>query len=98
MFWADRIAEEIEKRFGKPKEPLVIRDEKTTSGWAHVGSMRSAAMHGVIAEALTDKGVSNTYFFESNDFDAMDGIPLYLEGKGYEQYLGKPLRDIPAPV
>ena len=32
MFWADRIAGEIQKRFGTPDKPLVIRDEKTVSG------------------------------------------------------------------
>jgi lysyl-tRNA synthetase class 1 len=100
MFWADRIAGEIEKRFAaeiKSGKPLVIRDEKTTSGWAHVGSMRSAAMHGVISEALDDKGIPNTYYFEFNDFDAMDGIPAYLSQETYRPYLGTPLRDIPAP-
>src|SRR3989344_5393679 len=97
MFWSDRIASEIKERFKNEKKPLVIRDEKTTSGWAHVGSMRSAAMHGVISEVLTDFEVANIYYFESNDFDAMDGIPVYLPQEKYKQYLGVPLKDIPAP-
>ena len=97
MFWADKKAAEIKEHFKSEKNPLVIRDEKTTSGWAHVGSMRSAAMHGVIAEALNDLNVANVYYFESNDFDAMDGIPVYLDEETYKPYLGMPLRDIPAP-
>lgn len=95
MFWADRIAEEVIKERGKG--PLVIRDEKTMSGYAHIGSMLSAAMHGVISEALSAKGIKNTYFFEFNDMDAFDSIPVYLEGKGLEPHLGKSLRDVPAP-
>ncbi len=95
MFWADRIAEEIVKTRGN--KPLVIRDEKTMSGYAHIGSMLSAAMHGVVSEALTDRGAENTYFFEFNDMDALDGIPVYLEGKGLEEHLGKSLRDVPSP-
>lgn len=96
MFWADRIAGEVVARFGKGG-PVVIRDEKTMSGYAHIGSMLSAAMHGVIAEALDDAGVKNTYYFEFNDMDAFDGIPVYMEGKGLEPHLGKSLRDVPSP-
>ena len=59
MFWADKIAEEIEKKFGK-QAPVLIRDEKTVSGRVHVGSMRGVAIHGAVHEALTDRGVTNT--------------------------------------
>ena len=103
MFWADRIAGEIEKKFslpaqaGKAQNPLVIRDEKTVSGRVHVGSMRGAAIHGVIHEALTEKGVPNNFIWEHNDFDPMDDIPVYLDRAVYEEYLGKPLYTIPSP-
>ena len=46
MFWADRIAEEILKRFEtdiSEGKPILIRDEKTLSGRVHVGSM---PLHG----------------------------------------------------
>ncbi len=97
MFWADRIAGEIEKKFGKTKEPLLIRDEKTVSGRVHVGSMRGAAIHGVMHEVLTEKGVPNTFVWEHNDFDPMDDIPVYLDRAVYEEHLGKPLYKIPSP-
>ncbi len=96
MFWADRIAQEVMNRFG-PKGPVVIRDEKTMSGFAHIGSMLSAAMHGIIGEALADRNVPNTYYFEFNDMDAFDGIPVYLAGKNLEPHLAKSLRDVPSP-
>lgn len=97
MFWADRIAGEIEARFGKPQEPLLIRDEKTLSGRVHVGSMRGVAIHGVIHEALGEKGLPSVFKYEFNDFDPMDGIPSYLPQEAYEQYLGLPLKNIPSP-
>ncbi|OGC80101.1 lysine--tRNA ligase [Candidatus Adlerbacteria bacterium RIFCSPLOWO2_01_FULL_51_16] len=96
MFWADRIAQDIEKRFGKSAS-LLIRDEKTVSGRVHVGSMRGVAIHGVVSEALADIGIQNTFKYELNDFDPMDDIPTYLPREKFEQYLGKPLRDIPSP-
>ncbi|MDO8518442.1 MAG: lysine--tRNA ligase [bacterium] len=103
MFWADRIAGEIEKKFGLPaqagktKKPLLIRDEKTVSGRVHVGSMRGAAIHGVVHEVLIEKGVPNSFTWEHNDFDPMDDIPVYLDRAVYEEHLGKPLYTIPSP-
>lgn len=96
MFWADRLAGEIEKKFGKGK-PVLIRDEKTVSGRVHVGSMRGVAIHGSVSEALTDAGVQNEFLWEHNDFDPMDDVPVYLDRGVYEPYLGKPLCDIPSP-
>ena len=95
MFWADRLAAEIIARFGTGK-PILIRDEKTPSGRVHVGSMRGVAIHGVIHEALTEKGVPNVFKYEINDMDPMDGFPEYLPEE-FRQYMGKPLRSVPSP-
>ncbi len=97
MFWADRIAGEIEARFGAKAGPLLIRDEKTLSGRVHVGSLRGVAIHGLVSEVLSEKGVTNVFKFEFNDYDPMDGIPSYLDQAHYEQYLGMPLKNIPSP-
>lgn len=96
MFWADRIAKEASERFGAQGTPILIRDEKTPSGRVHVGSMRGVAIHGAVAEALTDTGVAHTFKYEFNDMDPMDGFPEYLP-ESFRQYMGKPLRSIPSP-
>jgi lysyl-tRNA synthetase, class I len=92
MFWADRIAGEVRKRFGAGK-PILVRDEKTPSGRVHVGSMRGVAIHGAIAEALGSSGV---FKYEFNDLDPMDGFPEYLP-ESFREHMGKPLRNIPSP-
>ena len=66
MFWADEISAEAKKRANGAA--IVIRDEKTVSGRVHVGSMRGAAIHGVIHETLEAEGVVNTFLWEHNDF------------------------------
>ena len=96
MFWADKIAEEIEKKFGNAN-PILIRDEKTVSGRVHVGSMRGVAIHGAVHEALAGRGVKNTFKYELNDFDVFDSIPDYLPREKFEKYLGMMLRDVPSP-
>lgn len=98
MFWADRIAEDIRAtRTPKNGVSFVIRDEKTLSGRVHIGSMRGVAIHGVIAEVLTELGVQNEYKYELNDFDPFDAIPGYLNATAFTEYLGKPLYTVPSP-
>ena len=100
MFWADTIANEVERRYKEviaAGDPIVIRDEKTASGQVHVGSLRSAALHAIVADILRDRGHNVEFYFEINDFDPMDGIPGYLDAAVYEKYMGHPLFTIPSP-
>lgn len=100
MFWADRIAQEILNRFGPRPHAggaFLVRDEKTVSGRVHVGSMRGVAIHGIVAEALAQKGSKAVFKYELNDFDPMDDIPAYLDRAAYEPHLGKPLCAVPSP-
>lgn len=98
-FWADKIADEIEQKRAKDiaAGPLVIRDEKTASGRVHAGSLIGVAMHGIISQVLAERGIKNTFYYEINNTDAMDGLPSYLDPKEYEQHMGKPLFQIPSP-
>ena len=101
MFWADRIAKEIQEtpsgKNATAENPLIIRDEKTLSGRVHIGSMRGVAIHGLISELLTSYGVPNRYLYELNDFDDFDTVPGYLPQEPFTPYLGKPLYTVPSP-
>ncbi len=100
MFWVDETAEEVMRRYRDVIDagvPLVVRDEKTASGKVHVGSLRSAALHAMVADALQSRGVAVNFQFEINDFDPMDGIPSYLDQSEYERYMGVQLYKIPSP-
>lgn len=100
MFWADKIADEVERRYADKiaaGETIVVRDEKTASGQVHVGSLRSAALHAIVADILRTRGHKVDFFFEINDFDPMDGIPSYLDKDVYQKYMGHPLFKIPSP-
>src|SRR3989338_6440179 len=98
MLWADRIASEIrDTRMPRNGTMFRIRDEKTLSGRVHVGSMRGVAIHGLIAEILTEYGIANEFHFELNDFDPFDSIPSYLDVEKFREHLGKPLYQVPSP-
>ncbi len=100
MYWADRIVDEIlekQKDVVAAGKPLIIRDEKTASGRVHVGSLRGVAIHGIIAEILKERGIPHVFKFEINDFDPMDGMPVYLDKGTFEPFMGKPLCVVPSP-
>ncbi len=96
MFWPDEIAEDIIAKY-PDQDTFIIRDEKTLSGRVHIGSLRGVVIHGIIAQALRERGKNAEYYFEFNDFDPMDGLPVYLDQEKYEQYMGQPLYTVPSP-
>jgi lysyl-tRNA synthetase class 1 len=99
MIWVDQIAEGIAERFAaeiKAGKPLIVRDEKTLSGRVHVGSLRGIVIHGLVAQVLQERGIDAKFLFELNDFDPMDGLPVYIDEKQYKQHMGKPLFSVPS--
>lgn len=99
MFWADEIAAQIQERYAekiKKGEVLTVRDEKTASGRVHIGSLRAAAIHGLTAQVLNEKGVKAKFLFEINDTDPMDGFPVGLD-ESFRKYMGQPLYTVPSP-
>ncbi len=100
MFWGDKIVSNIEEAY-KEKinsgEPLIMRDEKTMSGRVHVGSMRSVALHGTLSQILKERKVKHRFLYEINDFDVMDGLPVYLDQEKYRPYMGRFLYEVPSP-
>jgi lysyl-tRNA synthetase, class I len=100
MFWGDRIAEDVKKKYASQIDTdtkLIIRDEKTLSGRVHIGSMRGVAIHGLISEILKEEGIHQEFFFEFNDYDPMDGMPVYLDKNVFNEHMGKPLCNVPSP-
>lgn len=98
MLWADRIVNGIQNtRTPYDGKRFLIRDEKTMSGRVHVGSMRGVAIHGLIAEILTERGINNEFRFEIGDLDPFDSIPSYLDSERFKEHLGKPLYAVPSP-
>ncbi len=96
MFWADEIVDNILETY-TGRNTFIVRDEKTLSGRVHIGSVRGVVIHGIIAQVLKERGKEAHFVYEFNDYDPMDGMPKELEGRGFNEYMGKPLCNIPSP-
>jgi lysyl-tRNA synthetase class 1 len=95
MFWADEIAELVTTR--RPNKSVYkVHDYKTPSGRVHVGALCGVAIHDAIAKALVARGEKVEYTYGFDDFDPMDGFPVYLPEE-FRQYMGMPLCNVPSP-
>lgn len=92
MFWADIIAKNL-----KDSGPHLVNDAKTPSGKVHVGALRGVLIHDFVHKALLETGAKSIYTYHFDDFDPMDGLPVYLDQEKYKQYMGQPLNTVPAP-
>lgn len=92
MFWTDELIKSLDK-----KKDQLVDDAWSTSGFAHIGSLRGAVIHQMAYKALKNEGFKVKYTFILDDFDPFDDIPNYLDRKKYEKYLGEPLCNVPAP-
>lgn len=100
MFWGNEIIEQAKRRLAPviaSGQELIVRDEKTPSGRVHIGSMRGVVIHGVVAQLLAEAGIKARYLYEMNDFDPMDGLPVYLDRDTFLPHMGKPLLAVPSP-
>lgn len=102
MHWTDEVAELL-KSYPMPPAGKwggggvhVINDSKTPSGRAHVGSLRGVLIHDAMFRALKDQGVAVKYRFGCDDYDPVDELPHGMK-EHYQQYLGQPLCNTPAP-
>ncbi len=89
MFWCDEVVQGI-------SGPQTVNDSKTPSGRVHVGSLRGVLIHDAVYRTLKERGVPTRYMFGVDDYDPLDELPAG-QAAYFEQYLGVPLCNVPAP-
>ncbi len=98
MHWTDEVAETL-KNYPLPANAggvHTINDSKTPSGRAHVGALRGVLIHDAMFRTLKERGVAVKYRFGCDDYDPVDELPHGMKEQ-YQQYLGQPLCNTPAP-
>ena len=96
--WIDRIVDLLKKRKIKKQ---VIHGMWTPSGYFHIGNARAELLiPAFVHQALKKAGLKSEHNFFIDDFDDFDKIPdgMDVKKEEFEQYLGKPLREVPSPV
>lgn len=96
--WADKVASQLKEKNVKKQ---VVHGMWTPSGFFHIGNARAELLiPSFVNESLKNLGLKSQQNFITDDFDDFDKIPagLGIHKEEFEQYLGKPLREVPSPV
>ncbi len=92
MHWADVLAEKLLKE----KKKHVLATGITPSGPIHIGNMREILTTDAVYRSLLEKEGDAKLIDIADDFDPLRKVYPYLP-KSYEQYVGKPISEIPCP-
>ncbi len=92
MHWAEVEAEKLLKT----KKSHVLATGITPSGPIHIGNMREILTTDAVYRQLKKKGADAKFIYVADDFDPLRRVYPYLP-ESYEQYVGKPISDIPCP-
>lgn len=94
MNWLNKIADDVEVRV--PQGEITIESGISPSGNYHMGYLREILTCDAIKWALQQRGRQARHIHFVDDLDGFRKVPAGLPTE-YEEYLGKPLCDIPAP-
>jgi lysyl-tRNA synthetase, class I len=92
MHWADVLAEELLKKQTKH----VLATGITPSGPIHIGNMREILTTDAVYRCLVEKGGDADFIYICDDYDPLRKVYPHLP-TSYQEYVGKPLSEIPCP-
>lgn len=94
MNWLNQIVDELISRH--PEGEILIESGSSPSGTYHVGHLREPVICDAILLELRRRGRKARHIQFVDDLDGLRKIPVNIPAE-YEQHLGFPLCDIPAP-
>lgn len=94
MRWLTKLVDEIVAK--NPDGEILIESGASPSGTYHMGHLREILTCDAILLELRRRGRQAKHVQFVDDLDALRKIPINIPAD-FEQYLGRPLCDIPAP-
>ncbi len=94
MQWLNKIVDELVERHKEGE--IVVSSGVSPSGTYHLGTLREVLTAEVIMRELKRRNRQSRHIHVVDDLDVFRKVPVDVPQE-YEQYLGKPLCDVPAP-
>lgn len=94
MQWLNKVVDELEKR--RPEGDIVVSSGVSPSGTYHLGTLREILTAEAIAYEARRRGRQARHVHVVDDLDVFRKVPVDVPAE-FEQYLGRPLCDVPAP-
>lgn len=93
--WGDKVVDKLIAERGRG--PFLIASGISPSGRIHVGNLREVLTADIVYRILKERGCEAKLIFVADDYDALRKVYPFLDPAVYEQYVGCPLSEIPAP-
>lgn len=94
MKWLNQVADQLNERH--PDGAVVVSSGVSPSGKYHLGTLREIMTAEAIARELRRRGRQAKHVHVVDDLDVFRKVPEGVPAE-FEQHLGKPLCDVPAP-
>lgn len=94
MQWLNKIADELIARSSQGE--IIVSSGVSPSGTYHLGTLREVLTAEVIMRELRRRGRQARHIHVVDDLDVFRKVPVDVSNE-FEQYLGKPLCDVPSP-
>jgi lysyl-tRNA synthetase class 1 len=97
--WYDKVAHQLvkrEKELSRSLEKIRVESGVAASGVPHIGSLAEITRNYAIALALKEQGYNTEFIVFSDNKDGLRKVPTGFPSK-LNQYLGKPVTNIPDP-
>lgn len=94
MQWLNTIVDELLAR--QPEGEIVVSSGVSPSGTYHLGTLREVLTAEAIACEVRRRGRQAKHLHIADDLDVFRKVPVNVPAD-FEQYLGRPLCDVPAP-
>lgn len=94
MQWLNKIISDVLVR--NSENEIIVSSGVSPSGTYHIGTLREVITAEVIVRELKRLGHNAKHIHVCDDLDVFRKVPVDVPKK-FEEYLGKPLCDVPAP-
>jgi lysyl-tRNA synthetase class 1 len=94
MQWLNSIVDELISRH--PDGDIIVSSGVSPSGTYHLGTLREVLTAEVMLRELKRRGRDARHYHVVDDLDIFRKVPVDVS-PSFEQYLGKPLCDVPSP-
>jgi lysyl-tRNA synthetase class 1 len=94
MQWLNTIVDELIARH--PEGDIIVSSGVSPSGTYHLGTFREVLTAEVILREVKRRGRNARHYHVVDDLDIFRKVPVDVPAE-FEQYLGKPLCDVPSP-
>ncbi len=94
MNWLNKIVDELIELH--PEGEIIVSSGVSPSGTYHVGTLREVLTADAVMLELRHRGRSSRHIHAADDLDVFRKIPAQVP-ESFNQYLGRPLCDVPSP-